>query len=182
LDQTSVTPGKIGQAIMLDGGGNTWTPDPISGVLDFGDGQAFSISFWMNIDSTNIAGILSKASTDVSQGYMLMHENGNLIFHLNDATNDCGWNSWGNVLPVNEWIHIAWVITADRQSSAYLNGVLIREYTCSSVGSLANSDGLAIGYAYSGAHRPFNGDVDDVRIYNRTLSITEITNLYNMGR
>jgi hypothetical protein len=33
-----------------------------------------------------------------------------------------------------------------------------------------------------GFEEPFKGRIDDVRIYNRALSATEIKQLYNMGR
>ena len=32
------------------------------------------------------------------------------------------------------------------------------------------------------ASRFFNGKIDDVRVYNRVLSTTEVTQLYNLGK
>jgi hypothetical protein len=61
----------------------------------------------------------------------------------------------------------------------YLDGVLIGQQT--SVGtSGSNSDALYIGNGTAGNF--FNKQMDDVRIYNRTLSEKEIKQLYNLGR
>jgi hypothetical protein len=46
--------------------------------------------------------------------------------------------------------------------------------------SLTGNANARIGYGYDGASQ-WNGLIDDVRIYNRALSATEIKQLYNAG-
>ena len=43
------------------------------------------------------------------------------------------------------------------------------------------SSGMGIGFNSGGNNYPFNGSIDDVRIYNRALSSDEILKLYNGG-
>lgn len=87
-----------------------------------------------------------------------------------------GGNEWthamgSSMLPLNAWSHLAGTFdgTALR---LYVNGVLVR--TLSLPGSLAVTSGpLRIG-GHSGIGQFFNGLIDEVRVYNRALSKSEI--------
>jgi hypothetical protein len=88
-------------------------------------------------------------------------------------------------LPINEWAYIS--CNQDYNGSIinlslYINGVLIN-----------SSSGLASTYQYSSgmtsfgvskvtSNRYFNGSLDEVMIFNRTLSTEEIQNIYNLNK
>ena len=75
------------------------------------------------------------------------------------------------VSPIGSWFHIAHTYNSVSGGKMYVNGVLV---TSTSGGTLAtNNAALQIGSA------GFPGNFDDVRIYNRALTSTEITTLYN---
>jgi hypothetical protein len=63
----------------------------------------------------------------------------------------------------------------------YNNGVLSGSANQSAGSRSAGSTNVTIG-ALSGGATPFNGNIDDVRIYNRILSTQEILQIYNQGK
>ncbi len=81
----------------------------------------------------------------------------------------------------NQWKHIVWVMYST-YSTVYINGVIagIFNYTGSNVGyhDVTNIGRLNDG-VWDGNY--FKGKIDDVYIYNRTLSASEIQQLYNTG-
>ena len=79
-------------------------------------------------------------------------------------------------LELNQWQHV--VGTADGTNCRlYINANLIVTDGCSGTGSGTTRIG-----EHSAGGRAFNGLIDDVRIYDRALSASEIERLYNMGR
>jgi hypothetical protein len=88
--------------------------------------------------------------------------------------------------PVSKWYH--WVVTMDAASSVfYLNGQAIRSRTGITTTSTANTRlSLAVGCSvngevpYTDANMGYlNGNLDDVRIYRRALSASEVQQLYS---
>jgi hypothetical protein len=85
----------------------------------------------------------------------------------------------GNSIAAQEWIFFTMVIDGTN-FKYYHNGVLVNNLTGSNTlladGSLGD---LRIG-TYGGGFR-FNGWIDDIAIYNRALSTTEVRQLYNQN-
>jgi hypothetical protein len=75
-------------------------------------------------------------------------------------------------LTVNNWSHIA--MTYDGAAlRVYQNGALV--HTVNMTGNIINGAGpLRIGGNASWANEFFNGMIDDVRVYNRALTLAEI--------
>ena len=96
--------------------------------------------------------------------------------------------SSNSVFSVRTWTHI--VCTFDITNNSvlvYVNGVLApttgTPAFTNTTWDNTDSGGIAIGHAPNGlAGNQFSGKLDDVRIYNRALSASEIKQLYNMGR
>lgn len=87
----------------------------------------------------------------------------------------------GATYPTTVWRHI--VGTFNRSASElkiYVEGVL-RGTANGALPSTTNNAALWIGRSRSAATCPFRGDLDDVRIYNRALDPTEVTELYGAG-
>ena len=81
--------------------------------------------------------------------------------------------------PIGVWWHYA--VTATNNSgvvtvSSYTNGSFCNSSTTGPLVTSATE--FMIANEYAGASRNFGGYYDDVRIYNRALSATEITNQY----
>ena len=80
-----------------------------------------------------------------------------------------------NPLPLDKWMYVA--ISYDREAgvfSAYIDGELV---TIPCVNPVINQNDLLIGLDPFGVSEFLNGTIDDIRIYNRPLSLEEIQDL-----
>jgi len=79
-------------------------------------------------------------------------------------------------VPANEWHHVVGTHN-DTHLMVYMDGVLLDTYKKTGSGNAKD--------AFIGCDNPatdfFNGTIDEVAIWNRTLSLTEIKNLYKRG-
>ncbi len=78
--------------------------------------------------------------------------------------------------PINEWFHVVF-IRSNNYMKGYLNGVQMGD----SVHYTHNftSGNMVLGTSTTYTYFPFIGEMDDVRIYNRSLSEVEVLDLYN---
>ena len=78
------------------------------------------------------------------------------------------------------WRHYAWVADGSKINN-YRNGIftISDNKTPGNVMS-ATASSMFIGAGY-GASNKMTGQIDDLRLYNRALSATEILALYNLG-
>jgi hypothetical protein len=85
-----------------------------------------------------------------------------------------------SAIVANQWCHLAY----GKQGSNgffYVNGVNDTSSTSTHTGTLFNSSNpLTIG-AVNASSKRLDGQIDDVRLYNRALLVEEITALYNGG-
>jgi hypothetical protein len=90
-----------------------------------------------------------------------------------------GSNSSGVTATINKWEHV--VMTYDGSDTyLYVNGVLRSGPIATTPGS-PTVDAARLGRRLDNSF-PSAGSIDDVRIYNRALSATEISQLYRLGR
>ncbi|MEQ9814528.1 MAG: LamG-like jellyroll fold domain-containing protein, partial [Azospirillaceae bacterium] len=145
-------------------------------ALSFGSGNAFALDLWVKPD--DIAGntvLLDKAGSLVSQSnYRLELDQGGVRI----------W-SWDNAGAVSEllvanagvvagaWNHIAFGYDGSGTGHLYLNGVEIGSGSWTP--QYASGDPLLLGKAVDG--RFFGGELGDLRVWNRQLSVNEIQNL-----
>jgi hypothetical protein len=81
----------------------------------------------------------------------------------------------------NTWCHLIGVVESNYTSKAYVNGVYKTNKSLTNY-TIKGSTGFNIG-AYSNSYSnlnylSFNGSIDDVMIFNRSLSVAEINQLY----
>lgn len=88
-----------------------------------------------------------------------------------------------NQTTMQQW-NMVTAIYNNNSLSFYINGELSGQNN--SIGFTGNfinpSYYIQIGNLASPFNRGFNGDIDEIRVYNRNLSSSEITQLYNSGR
>ncbi|MFP2957818.1 LamG domain-containing protein [Myxococcus sp. 1LA] len=83
----------------------------------------------------------------------------------------------GTTLPTGQWVHLAGTYEPGVALRLYVNGVLNASLTTGVPGSQRNSSlNVSIGDRPTGG-TPFNGKIDEVRIYNRVLSLAELQQL-----
>jgi hypothetical protein len=149
--------------------------------------NGFTIMAWINVDSSISQGVFSNdginqatyygLETSInSSGYFSMHKNdgggagsGNTSSVLSDATVTAG-----------VWTHVTYnFVSADKADwEIYVNGLITTPTLSGSGGSIGYSPSLSGGI---GIRQSFtiNGNISNVKIYNRTLSSNEITQNYN---
>jgi len=192
----SYLPGPVGQAIVLDGNTMGVTLPP---VPDMQFQASFSISAWANLKSYPTGG---KAWTSLifdgddrgglDSYFIQVDPYGNLVFEIDSAASPNAGISIGGVMPLNTFVLIT--ATYDQPSGAmrlYLNGKLTSEYlnnsTLTPVEPLdpSSNPGTGIGtnnaFPVSSYNYCWNGEIDDMRIYNRSLNAAEALALFNQG-
>lgn len=76
------------------------------------------------------------------------------------------------------WVHLAITYDGSKQTT-YINGAQAATYTFGAITNTASGTRTLVG-SYAG-YRALQGSVDDIRIYNRALSATEMQNIYTAG-
>ena len=196
--------GQIGGALSFDGTTTeqkVFVGNPSSNVLSIGSSTDFTISVWFNQNgATNTSRhLVSKYNANDNKGYYLgiAGNNGNRpAFFFNDEFgNSCFVQngSGGPTAPETGWHHMVGVFSEDASSTTavYFDGQEI--ISAEDVGCVMSNYGdIAIGSNYNfviGAKHKFDGSyeqifdgyLDDVRVYRRAFSSSEVTELYQDG-
>lgn len=191
----SLVPGRADHVLLLDGG---FFEVPDSAALDFGRGS-FSITAWIRTtDTAPVRVILDKRSEAPEkgpvQGYSLFLNRGHLSFQLADGrghgtcsphpVSSCANYDSSHFIADGAW-HLVTVVVdrgVPRGGTFYIDGVPIvpfePEYHADSVD---NEHPLRIGSRSSSETALYRGLVDDVALWNRALSPTEVADLYRAG-
>ncbi len=194
---TSPVPGISGQALKFDGvDDHVSAGDPADGRLDTGTSD-FSLSVWVytptkDNNSHNI--VVKWAYNEIgNSGFGLVTRFGRYtmqmgIIHGVGVCNAILWygsNDSTNDLVAGVWEHVTATFDRDGYARLYVNGAesYSKDISASSACDLSNSYPFFIGSrGIEGSPDSFfNGSIDEVRIYNRALSASEITDLYRVG-
>lgn len=169
VDGTSETY-DTGEAFEFDGTDDyvsAAVPDEIQGTGDK------SAALWFRYDSQGY--MLAIGTNDISQGF-------GAFVHTDDKLNFWGSNddfTTGEELTTGQWYHVA--ITYDGDDVAvYLDGDNAADGVRSK--NLDTGDDETTIGARMGGRVSIEGRIDDVRIYDKALSSSEISNLYTSGR
>jgi hypothetical protein len=172
------------------GGTANWVTGQVGGALDF-DGSTnyvdiggdmpiisgtFSLVMWINArDIPTAAGELRMPLSNDTWADRAIHVHiwpETAVFRI-DTKNGTDISS-NTPLQADQWYHVAGTLDEAGESKIYINGVLDNSAS-------GNGREYIIGPANIGAYqesdRFFDGMIDDVRIYNRILSETEILEL-----
>lgn len=162
--------GVINGAVSFDGV-NDYVNVSDSGSLDIA-GQ-ISVAAWFYPRSiTSGASIVRKGPGANGVYYFYVSADSYLRF----AINDIGWDGGGYLLPsANAWYHVVGTYNGSVKN-LYVNGVL-QNFSYLTGAIAANNFGLTFGQSGDGGEW-FNGTVDEVAVYNRSLSPSEIRQLY----
>ena len=181
LSGTKTTPGIIGQAMNFDGvndyGSFTAIDDP--------NGTSLSIEAWVR--PTAIGGVYVITGADEGNPILMCRINAaGTAFMWARGSNGLDAQAAGTTaMTANNWYHIActWN-TSGKVATVYLNGVNEGSSTNSSIVNVPS--GLTHMGVASRSGSPFEsyfkGDIDELRIYNRVLTATEVAEHYKAGR
>ncbi|MBZ0166999.1 MAG: LamG domain-containing protein, partial [Candidatus Omnitrophica bacterium] len=159
-------------------------------AINIGDKEALTVTAWINANSDGEFGSGGFGRiTNKLNGYDFMTQNlsgsnvelqAGVIFDTTSAqaiTNA--------IVPINTWVHVAFTFNEDgnKRIKIYVDGVLAALTTDNAgAGSYVDDSNasLLIGND-SNAERTFDGEIDELRIYNRALSVTQVLALATGG-
>ena len=171
------TTGKIGTAYSFDGS-TSYIEVPynadLSSALGAGDS---TVTAWVYLTSSATSTILSlkKDSTghatidlDVTSGYLRFIDDGAARVI----------SSYSTLLPLNQWVFVSY--RKDRTNTINYLGVngVEESFTSSTGSTVGDNNPLEIGKLYASGNY-WIGKIDEVAIYNKALTSTEISELYN---
>lgn len=137
--------------------------------------SAVSMSFWFKGNTNgryNLVGAYDGAGNDE----MLVYTGGKgpIRFLIGDLYEIVS----STTLDTTSWYHVACTFGSST-GKLYINGNL--EGTTTATSSLVGVTPFCIGDSYQNGIVPFNGSIDEVGLWNKTLTASEVTSLYNGG-
>jgi hypothetical protein len=176
--------GKVAQAFAFNGTTNRRADITDATPLDRGIGD-LSVDLWFNLNS--LGGdqtLFSKRSSGGTKSYFLEFGAPNsLRFRVGDDAGTVNDLFVSTSLVTGRWYHVAGV-RSGATNKLYLDGVQIGTQTTGTVPDTGAGGIAAIGYCpncFGSGGRFVDGLIDEVEIFNRTLSTTDIQRIYNAG-
>jgi hypothetical protein len=170
--------GKQGKALRFDGGELVRVPSRAE--LNFGTGD-YSVAFWLktegNCGSDSDDYFIAKYTTDDGKGWSIKERDGGLAL----LTTDKEWDQTFQDQKINDgtWKFIVVTRRSDGRKLVYVDLAKTLDYAAA-VHDVSNDADLLFG-----RNEPYNYytkcSIDDVRIYNRSLSEIEMKALYEEG-
>lgn len=177
---TLVAGGPVGPyALQLPG--NAWLS---VGSHDIFDTQTYTVSAWVYKDPA--AGTSWRGAVgDWNAGWMHLGQHASGVFS-NHVRVDSAQKDMIGLTPVktNQWQHIVSVVDkANKRLQLWVDGALEYSTTLATWGSTSvpGTTNVLIGTPYSSGTYSWIGRIDDVAIWNRALSSSEIQTLYSKG-
>jgi hypothetical protein len=163
--------GKFGNALNFANGNLVTVND--SSSLNLNDG--FSIGFWLKTSLTpNWLNFLTKMSDSIENFCFFFDPYGNIRIEISDGTNTPAAKS--SLVVDEQWHYIMGIRNVEADMlHIYVDGQLVGSAIDTTTGNITCTAKLIFGSVL------FNGVVDDVRIYNRTLSGAEIASLFDQS-
>jgi len=167
----SIASGHSGKALSFNGA-NAWVTVKDSASLDLS--ASMTLEAWVYPLAMTNGGqtVILKESSGAEVYALYADEDANLpVSYINDGSYQAV--TGPNRLPVNQWTHL--VSTYDGQyQRLYVNGIEVAKSAQS--GLIQQSGGVLRLGGNSVWGEYFNGYIDEVRIYNRALTATEVGN------
>ena len=164
----SFTSGQVGRAASFDGDGDYVV------VPSLELGSEFTISTWVNLDQDSNWNDAFGAEKRLS---ILSYSDGHVTVAIGDGASwDLVGDSPAGTTTPGTWQH--WAVTYDGSTARlYVNAA---ETVSESVTTAVPSSMYHIGGRYqNGSNYQFDGAIDDVRIYSRALSASEVQSIYD---
>lgn len=182
---TRVSVGKSGQGLAFNGSNSSVVVNQSSSLNTIQSAMTFST--WVKFNQVNRTtdgydwqALITKNSWGNWFSLMMSTEGGNFLrlYHpgLTPSQSDYDWTG---IVEADKW----YLVTVSYDGTSikhYIDGVL--KVTTAVTGTpTTNSSNVFLGFSNTGPY-PLDGSMDEVRLYNRALSDTEVKLLYNLGR
>ncbi len=173
--------GKLNQGLSFDGATQYISAPALSPTEFF---NSVTVAAWINTTNTSRwEAIVSKYSASGSgAGYLFRTDSGGFLeMFLGGSNISFGTTTAVDTTKINDgqWHHIVGVITIGQDVKFYVDGNFSSATVIHSLANGDNSTPLMVGsnsFGFFGTF--FTGSMDDVRIYNRALSSSEVNTLF----
>ncbi len=179
--------GKVGSgAFEFDGVGGYVDVAQTSGLPVYSPSNSYSISLWFNnANELSNRVLFSESSTTSATPIFILgtgYKSRSIAIHLrNSDSTFLSWRPSTTIITKDEWHHVVWV---DNNGNAelYIDGNLdATDYDYTPSGTFdVNRDSIGV-LQRSSLESYFNGSIDEVVIYNKVLTSSEVSELYNGG-
>ena len=171
------TEALVGGALYFDGSGSQIVTVPADPVFDFaGD---YTISAWVNPDPTALSGVLGIAGKN-GDGWGLALVNGKANFGRHGCSNF----SSTTVLEAHKWYYIVGVFRENGTEELFVadtTGILETKTGTLTDGNCNNDQSdIVVGRHRSDTDKDFKGWLDEIKVYDRTLTQTDILTLIEL--
>jgi hypothetical protein len=172
--------GKYGGALSFNG-----TSDYAETNASLNVGNSFTLAAWIKRSSTDavFGYVLANGNSGASSNKFAFYARGDYNWKLAFESGDGNSSDLeiGNIsVPQDVWTHIAVTING-ANGVFYLNGQIDGTFTLNHADFSKNAQIEMGRSANNYADCFFGGVIDDIQIYNRTLSANELAQLYAMG-
>jgi hypothetical protein len=167
--------GKIGLALDFEDSSTEYVSISDHSSLNFG--ATFSVSLWMKIESiTPWNALVAKDSWDAGEGWVLyIAADGDIRFAKGGYPSITA----STPTPLDTWIHVSCSIN-NGNVEIFINGSSTATGTANVIDTSVE---LYLGARHlnngTGTNDHFDGLLDDIRIYNKPLTATEVQAIYN---
>jgi len=176
FEKTAMAQMNWNQAAGFAGNSSSYISVPNSSSVNITG--SFTIEAWINPSSVSgvAKGIAAKGSTlGTSLRYGLRLLNGRILFLTNGVQRLI--TKTATSVSVNKWTHVSATYNSSTNLfSLYINGSLDTSAVVSGAAPESNTDSLFIGI--SGSTTPFSGQMDELRIWNKTLTSSNVQEYY----
>jgi subtilisin family serine protease len=164
--------GKVGGGFLgnnSNGAGLVQVPNSPSLALN----RSMTLEGWLKVDSYG-GTVIERRSSDFRWSYQLsILSSGELDFTIWD-NNNSGISANSDPLPLGQFVHFAATLDDNTsQAKIYINGSPVRQVTITQRPNVISDALINIG--------SINGITDELSVYDRALSPSEIQDIYNAG-
>lgn len=173
INGTTYAAGKINNSFSFDG-----VNDYASISNDvFKPTSNYTISFWVNVSDLSVNRSIFTTGTGTSNGIRIfLNTSGNIVFAVNGGS-----LTTISTLSTSTWYHVSCVYDGTGKK-IYLNGVLNRSDSVTTIPTWAVSGNICIFGRYITASYYMNGKIDEIALWdNRAITSAEALELYNSG-
>jgi hypothetical protein len=172
--------GKINNGFSFDGVNDYVS---LGNNLNFDGTTPFSVSVWLYTSSTSAQTYFSKVSGGFLGYEMTVNLGSGVRFFLRGTA---GWiDLYINGQLENQWQNIVFTYDGSKNASGvngYIDGVLrTKNVITNNLTGLVSTTVNAQISGRAGTSQPFKGIIDEIGIWNKVLTSTEVTELYNSG-
>ena len=177
--------GKFGKALDYD---NSNDYVDMGDIIDLSGSDDLTLAGWFNRDTADSDDTILAKRNGIAPGdtgYIVYLDDANdtLIFEISDGTDEYQLES-SSTFTATGWNHftVVWDEDSASASEIYING---KDDNATDTGTIANIDAVNSGNLRIGTEtdsgNPFDGKIDDIRIYNFALSESQAKTLYAGG-